>query len=218
MALGLRGYKEGMTRIFHEGESIPVSVIVVRPNKVTQIKTVANDGYSAIQVTSGEKHANRVNKPTAGHYAKAGVQPGLDLNEFRLDVNAVANYNLGDTLDVSMFEVGQEVDVSGKSKGKGFSGAIKRHNFSSQRASHGNSLSHNAPGSIGQNQTPGRVFKGKKMAGQLGNVNCTSQTLKIVQVDVDKGVLLVRGAIPGARGGLLTIKPAVRAKAAVAAE
>lgn len=209
MTIGLIGRKAGMTRVFTEdGQSVPVSVVEVTPNRVSQIKTAATDGYEAIQVTVGTKKANRVSKAAAGHFAKAGVEAGSLTKEFRLDV--AAEQANGDELTVSLFEAGQKVDVTGTSKGKGFQGAIKRHNFSMQDATHGNSLSHRAPGSIGQCQTPGRVWKGKKMAGQMGNVQCTTQSLEIVRVDQERGLLLVKGAIPGAPGGFVVVKSAVK--------
>lgn len=206
----LLGRKVGMTRVFTpEGISIPVSVVEVKPNRVSQIKTIENDGYSAIQLTGGFKKANRVNKPMAGHFAKAEVEAGDMQVEFL--VNSENAYTLGQVLSVSdVFEAGQKVDVSGHSKGKGFAGTVKRHNFRTQDATHGNSRSHRVPGSIGQNQTPGRVFKGKKMAGHLGNVRCTVQTLELVRVDAERNLLLIKGAIPGAPGTRIEIKPAVK--------
>lgn len=203
MAIGLLGRKCGMTRIFTEdGASIPVTVIEVEPNKVTQIKTVTTDGYSAVQVTTGKRKTSRVSKPLAGHYAKANVTAGRMLHEFRLQqADEIGELKVGAELTVALFKDGQMVDVIGTSKGKGFAGVIKRHNFSSQDASHGNSLSHRAPGSIGQNQSPGKVFKGKKMAGHLGAKRCTIQNQEIVRVDNERNLLLIKGAIPGAPGG-----------------
>lgn len=207
MSLGLVGRKIGMTRIFaDDGTSIPVTVVDVADNRVTQVKTPENDGYAAIQVAYGQRRASRVNKPAAGHFAKAGVQAGSILKEFRLD--NINDFKAGDNLKVdAIFSEGQKVDVSGTSIGKGFQGGIKRHNFSSQRASHGNSVSHNAPGSIGQAQDPGRVFPGKRMAGHLGAEKVTQQGLTIVRVDVNRQLLLIKGAIPGAKGGNVIVKP-----------
>ena len=207
MSLGLVGRKIGMTRIFaDDGTSIPVTVVDVADNRVTQVKTPENDGYAAIQVAYGARRASRVNKPAAGHFAKAGVQAGSILKEFRLD--NINDFKAGDNLKVdAIFSEGQKVDVSGTSIGKGFQGGIKRHNFSSQRASHGNSVSHNAPGSIGQAQDPGRVFPGKRMAGHLGAEKVTQQGLTIVRVDVNRQLLLIKGAIPGAKGGNVIVKP-----------
>ena len=211
MSLGIVGRKCGMTRVFTEdGTSIPVTVVRIEPNTVTQVKTSNTDGYSSIQVTTGVKKRSRVNKAQAGHYAKASVEPGRGLWEFRLTAEQVAEYEAGKSIDVSIFEAGQKVDVTGTSKGKGFQGGVKRHNFSMQDATHGNSLSHRAHGSTGQNQTPGRVFKGKKMAGQMGNVRTTVQTLEVVRVDVDNGLLLLKGGIPGATGGDVIVTPAVK--------
>lgn len=206
----LLGRKVGMTRVFTpEGISIPVSVVEVKPNRVSQIKTIENDGYSAIQLTGGFRKANRVSKPMAGHFAKAEIEAGDMQVEFL--VNSENAYTLGQVLSVAdVFEAGQKVDVSGHSKGKGFAGTVKRHNFRTQDATHGNSRSHRVPGSIGQNQTPGRVFKGKKMAGHLGNVRCTVQTLELVRVDAERNLLLIKGAIPGAPGTRIEIKPAVK--------
>jgi large subunit ribosomal protein L3 len=213
MAIGMIGRKIGMTRIFKEdGISIPVTVIEVEPNRVTQLKTVATDGYRALQVTTGKRRASRVNKPAAGHFAKAGVEAGRGLWEFRLNESEGEDIALGSELTVNVFEAGQRVDVTGTTLGKGFAGTIKRHHFRGQRNSHGNSLSHRVPGSIGQNQTPGRVFKGKKMAGQLGSVRRCMQNLEVIQVDGDRNLLLVKGAVPGAKGGDLIIRPAIRAR------
>jgi len=214
MSLGIVGRKCGMTRVFAEdGASTPVTVIHVEPNSVTQVKTIATDGYSAIQITTGDKKRNRVTKPEAGHYAKANVKPGRGMWEFRIGDNDVANFEVGSALDLSMFEVGQKVDVTGTSKGKGFAGVVKRHNFRTQDATHGNSLSHRVHGSTGQNQTPGRVFKNKKMAGHLGDVRTTIQTLEVVRVDLENGLLLLKGGIPGAVGGDVIVTPSVKAKA-----
>ncbi len=212
MSVGVIAIKRGMTRIFDEenGSSIPVVVAEINNNRIVQIKSLETDGYSAIQVTCGEKKITNVSKPLAGHYAKTGVTPGIELFEFRCDAETFKDYKVGDTLKVDRFRVGQKIDVSGVSKGRGFSGVITRHNFKSQRATHGNSLSHNAPGSIGQNQTPGRVFKGKKMAGQHGNTNCTIQNLEVVRVDSERSLLLIKGAVPGATGGRLVIYPSVK--------
>lgn len=212
MSIGLVAKKCGMTRIFdaNEGASIPVTVLLVEPNRVTQVKTLEKDGYCAIQVTKGSQKASRLTKPIIGHYAKAEILPGTGLWEFRLDAKEISKYAVGNELTVSLFQPGQMVDVTGITKGRGFTGVIRRHNFSSQRASHGNSLSHNAPGSIGQNQSPGRVFKGKKMAGQYGNTRQTIQNLEIIRVDLERGLLLVRGAVPGAPGGDLIVRPAVK--------
>lgn len=214
MAIGLVGRKVGMTRVFQEdGASVPVTVIEVTANRVTQVKTEETDGYRALQVTTGEKKANRVNKPLAGHYAKAGVDAGRGLWEFRLENGEGEAFTVGSEITVELFAETKKVDVTGTSKGKGFQGAIKRWNFSMQDATHGNSRSHRAPGSIGQNQSPGRVFKGKKMAGQMGNKQVTVQTLDVVRVDAERGLLLVRGAVPGAIGGDVIVKPAVKVKA-----
>jgi len=211
MAMGLLGRKIGMTRVFNEnGVSIPVTVIGITPNSVTQIKTLETDGYSAVQLASGKRKLNRVAQPQVGHFAKAQVEPGDHMAEFRVD--ATDAYVLGQVVPLEeVFKVGQLVDVSGTSKGKGFSGAVRRHNFRTQDATHGNSVSHRAPGSIGQNQSPGRVFKGKKMAGQYGNKHMTVPCLEVVQVRADKGLLLVKGGIPGAPGSKVTVKPAVKA-------
>lgn len=211
MTLGLIGKKAGMTRVFQDdGVSVPVTVIEVSPNRVSQVKTVESDGYAAIQVSTGVRRANRVTKPMAGHYRKAGVEPGRGLWEFRQDGDESA-FEVGAELGVDRFEAGQKVDVTGTTHGKGFAGGVKRHNFHMQDATHGNSLSHRAPGSIGQNQTPGRVFKGKKMAGHMGNVRRTAQNLEVVRVDSERGLILVKGAVPGSKGGDLVIRPAVKA-------
>ncbi|NDV92054.1 50S ribosomal protein L3 [Alteromonas sp. 345S023] len=212
MAIGLVGRKVGMTRIFTEdGTSIPVTVIEATPNRVTQLRTEETDGYRALQVTTGTKKANRVNKAEAGHFAKAGVEAGRTLVEFRLEDNEGVDIEVGGEITVEIFNDTKKIDVTGTSKGKGFAGAIKRWNFSSQRMTHGNSLSHRAPGSIGQNQSPGKVFKGKKMAGQLGNKQVTTQSLEVVRVDVENSLILVKGAVPGATGGDVIVKPAVKA-------
>ncbi len=211
MSVGLIGRKAGMTRVFTEdGVSVPVTVIEVDPNRVTAVKTIDNDGYAAIQVTTGAKKANRLTKPEAGNFAKAGVEAGRGLWEFRLSGDE--EINVGDSLTVERFEAGQKIDVTGRSKGKGFQGGVKRWNFRTQDATHGNSLSHRAPGSIGQCQTPGRVFKGKKMAGHMGDVRCTVQTLEVVRVDAERNLLLVKGAVPGATNGDVIVKPAVKAR------
>ena len=212
MAIGLVGRKVGMTRIFTEdGTSIPVTVIEATPNRVTQLRTDETDGYRALQVTAGTKKANRVNKAAAGQFAKAGVEAGRGLWEFRLEDNEGADIEVGSEITVEIFNDTKKIDVTGTSKGKGFAGAIKRWNFSSQRMTHGNSLSHRAPGSIGQNQSPGKVFKGKKMAGQLGNKQVTTQSLEVVRIDVENSLILVKGAVPGATGGDVVVKPAVKA-------
>ncbi|CUA83916.1 LSU ribosomal protein L3P [Gulbenkiania indica] len=214
MSLGLVGRKVGMTRIFaDDGVSIPVTVLDMSANRVTQIKTPEVDGYAALQVAFGSRKANRINKAEAGHFAKAGVEAGRGLSEFTVEAADVANYKVGDTITVEVFQVGQLVDVTGTSKGKGFSGAIKRHNFSSNRASHGNSVSHNSPGSIGQAQDPGRVFPGKRMAGQYGNVKSTVQCLEIVRIDAERQLILVKGAVPGAKNGDVVVRPSVKAGA-----
>ncbi|WMC10760.1 50S ribosomal protein L3 [Oceanimonas pelagia] len=212
MAIGLVGRKLGMTRVFTEdGVSIPVTVIEVDANRVTQVKTLEKDGYAAIQVTAGTKKANRITKPEAGHFAKAGVEAGRGLWEFRLGEGEGDSIEVGAELKVDIFADVKKVDVTGTSKGKGFAGAVKRWNFRTQDMTHGNSLSHRAPGSIGQNQTPGRVFKGKKMAGHLGAERVTTQNLEVVRVDVDRNLLLIKGAVPGATNGNVIVKPAVKA-------
>ncbi len=214
MSLGLVGRKVGMTRVFtDDGATIPVTVLDVSNNRVSQIKTPENDGYAAVQVTFGSRRASRVSKPLAGHLAKAGVAPGQVLREFRVEPDQLSGFKPGDTISVTIFAPGQKVDVTGTSIGKGFSGSIKRHHFSSNRASHGNSISHNAPGSIGMAQDPGRVFPGKRMAGHLGDVQRTQQTLEVVRIDEARGLLLVKGAVPGAKGGDVVVRPAVKAKA-----
>jgi len=212
MAIGLIGRKVGMTRVFTEdGASVPVTVIEATPNRVTQLRTADTDGYRALQVTTGEKKASRVNKAEAGHFAKANVDAGRGLWEFRLEDTEGEGIDVGSEITVEIFAETKKVDVAGTSKGKGFAGAIKRWNFSSQRMTHGNSLSHRAPGSIGQNQSPGKVFKGKKMAGHMGAERVTVQSLEVVRVDVENNLLLVRGAVPGATGGDVIVKPAVKA-------
>lgn len=213
MTIGLVGRKSGMTRVFTEdGASVPVTVVEIAPNRVTQIKEPDSDGYRAIQVTTGVRRANKVSKSQAGHFAKAGVEAGYGLWEFRL-LDADEAFEVGAELTVSRFEAGQKVDVAGKSKGKGFQGVIKRWNFRMQDATHGNSLSHRAPGSIGQCQTPGRVFKGKKMSGHMGAESVTVQGLEIVRVDAERNLLLIKGAVPGAPGGDVIVRPAVKAQA-----
>ncbi|VAX05320.1 LSU ribosomal protein L3p (L3e) [hydrothermal vent metagenome] len=212
MTIGVVGRKIGMTRVFtEEGVSLPVTVIEVEPNKVTQVKTDEIDGYSAVQVTTGTRKAKRVTKPAAGHYAKAGVEAGRGLWEFRLDEGEGTELELKSEIKVDIFEAGQKVDVTGTSIGKGFAGVVKRHHFAMQDATHGNSLSHRAPGSIGQCQTPGRVFKGKKMAGHMGAVKRTMQNLEVVRVDGERNLLLVKGAVPGSKGGSVIVRPAVKA-------
>lgn len=213
MAIGVIGRKAGMTRIFSDnGRSVPVTVIEVQPNQVTQAKTEERDGYRALQVTTGRRRKTRVTEPMAGHFAKAGVEPGSVLREFRLEPGEGEDLNDGGELTVSLFEVGQKVDVRGVTKGRGFTGAIRRHHFRGQDNTHGNSLSHRAPGSIGQCQTPGRVVKGKKMAGQMGNVNRCQQNLEVIRVDVDRNLLLIRGGVPGPAGGRLFVVPSVKQK------
>ncbi|GAA6146703.1 50S ribosomal protein L3 [Thalassolituus maritimus] len=209
MAIGIVGKKAGMTRVFTEaGQSVAVTVLQVAPNRVTQVKTPETDGYSAVQIAFGEKKASRVSKPQAGQFAKANVEAGKGLIEFRTE----EGFELGQELTVEQFEAGQKVDVTGTTKGKGFQGGVKRWNFSTQDATHGNSLSHRAPGSIGQCQTPGRVWKGKKMAGHMGAEKQTTQSLEIVQVDTENNLLLIKGAVPGATGSEVIVKPAVKAK------
>lgn len=213
MSIGLVGRKAGMTRVFTEdGTSVPVTVIEATPNRVTQIKTDDRDGYRAVQVTAGSRKSSHVNKPMAGIFAKAEVEAGRGLWEFRLGAGEGDELQAGSTIGVDMFSAGQKVDVTGTSVGKGFAGVIKRHNFHMQDATHGNSLSHRAPGSIGQNQTPGRVFKGKKMAGHMGNVRRTIQSLEVVRVDSDRNLILVKGAVPGAKGGDVIVHSSVKAR------
>lgn len=211
MAIGLVGRKAGMTRVFtDEGQSVPVTVIEVGGNRITQVRTEDVDGYRAVQVTVGERRASRVSKAAAGHFAKAGVEAGRGLWEFRLAAGEGEELKAGDTIPASTFEVGQKIDVTGQSKGKGFQGGVKRWNFTMQDATHGNSLSHRAPGSIGQCQTPGRVVKGKKMAGHMGAEQVTVQSLEIVRVDEERNLLLIRGSVPGATGSDIIVKPAVK--------
>jgi large subunit ribosomal protein L3 len=213
MAIGLIGRKAGMTRVFTEdGVSIPVTLIEVEPNRVTQVKTQETDGYRALQVTVGTRRASRVTKPMAGHFAKAGVEPGRGLWEFRLAEGEGDGIGVGAELTVALFRAGQKVDVTGTTIGKGFAGTIKRHHFRSQRASHGNSLSHRAPGSIGQNQSPGRVFKGKKMAGHLGAARRSTLNLEVVRVDAERNLLAIKGSVPGAKGGDVMVRPAVKVR------
>ncbi|WP_454765206.1 50S ribosomal protein L3 [Cupriavidus campinensis] len=214
MSLGLVGRKVGMTRIFtDDGDSIPVTVVEVGDNRVTQIKTDETDGYTAVQVTFGSRRASRVTKPLAGHLAKAGVEAGEVIKEFRIDAAKAAELQAGSSLSVDLFQVGQKIDVQGVSIGKGYAGTIKRHHFASGRASHGNSRSHNVPGSIGMAQDPGRVFPGKRMTGHLGDVTRTVQNLEIAKIDAERKLLLVKGAIPGSKGGKVVVTPAVKAKA-----
>jgi len=214
MSLGLVGRKVGMTRVFtDDGSAIPVTVLDVSNNRVSQIKTPATDGYAAVQVTFGKRRASRVTKPLAGHLAKAGVEAGHTLKEFRVEEHQLASLKAGDAISVTIFSVGQKVDVTGTTIGKGFSGSIKRHHFSSNRASHGNSLSHNAPGSIGMAQDPGRVFPGKRMAGHLGDVTRTTQNLEVIRIDAERQLLLVKGAVPGHKGADMVVHPAVKARA-----
>jgi large subunit ribosomal protein L3 len=211
MTIGIVGTKIGMTRIFTEdGESTPVSVIEVQPNLVTQIKTLEKDGYESVQVTTGVRRASRVTKAMAGHYAKAGVQAGRGLWEFRANAEEIGDLAVGGQVSLEIFEAGQKVDVSGKTIGKGFQGGIKRHHFSMQDATHGNSLSHRSNGSIGQCQTPGRVIKGKKMSGHMGDRNRTIQSLELVRIDLERGLLLVKGSIPGSKGADVVVSSAVK--------
>ena len=213
MTIGVIGRKAGMTRIFTEaGESVPVTVIEVPPNRVSQVKSVATDGYRAVQVAFGTRRPSRVTKPLAGHYAKAGVEAGECLREFRLEGDEGVDLAVGGEISVGIFEAGQKVDVRGVTKGRGFAGGVRRHNFRTQDATHGNSVSHRAPGSIGQNQTPGRVWKGKRMAGHMGAVNRCQQTLDVVRVDTERNLLLVRGGVPGPAGGRLVVLPSVKQK------
>ncbi len=213
MSLGLVGRKSGMTRVFTEdGESVPVTVVEVQPNRVTQVKTPESDGYSAVQVTMGSRKPSRVNNCEAGHFRKAGTEAGEGLWEFRTEGLDLGEVNAGSEFRVDLFEAGQKVDVTGVSKGKGFQGTVKRHNFSMQDATHGNSISHRAPGSIGQCQTPGKVFKGKKMAGQMGNARKTVQSLEVVRVDLENHLLLIKGALPGATGSRVIVRPAIKTR------
>jgi len=215
MSLGLLGRKVGMMRIFtDDGDSIPVTVVDVSDNRVTQIKTPETDGYAAIQVTFGKRRPSRVNKSAAGHLAKAGVEAGTVLKEFRVDAAKAAEFKPGDQIAVSLFEAGQKVDVQGVTIGKGYAGTIKRYNFASGRASHGNSRSHNVPGSIGMAQDPGRVFPGKRMTGHMGDVTRTVQNLEVARVDAERQLILIKGAVPGARNGDVVVFPAVKAKVA----
>jgi len=212
MTMGLVGRKCGMTRVFtDDGVSIPVTVVEAQPNQITQVKTVETDGYRALQVAAGSRKASRVSKPEAGHFAAAKVEAGDLITEFRLGDTDDGEFERGGELKVDLFEEGQKVDVIGTSIGKGFAGTVKRHNFSMQDATHGNSLAHRAPGSIGQNQTPGRVFKGKKMSGQMGNVRRTVQNLEVVRVDAERNILLIKGAVPGHAGGRVIVRPAIKA-------
>jgi large subunit ribosomal protein L3 len=212
MTMGIVGRKCGMTRVFTEdGVSIPVTVIEAQPNRITQVKTVETDGYRALQVTAGSKKPSRVSRPQAGHFANAKVEAGDLLSELRISEVDEEQYQIGSALSVDLFEEGQKVDVIGTSIGKGYAGTVKRHNFSMQDATHGNSLAHRAPGSIGQNQTPGRVFKGKKMSGHMGNVRRTVQNLEVVRVDAERNLLLIKGAVPGHSGGKVIVRPAIKA-------
>ena len=213
MTMGLVGRKCGMTRVFtDDGVSIPVTVIEAQPNRITQVKTVETDGYRALQVAAGSRKASRVSKPAAGHFAAAKVEAGDLMSEFHLSDSDEGDFEIGTEIRVDLFAEGQKVDVIGTSIGKGFAGTVKRHNFSMQDATHGNSLAHRAPGSIGQNQTPGRVFKGKKMSGHMGNVRRTIQNLEVVRVDAERNVLLIKGAVPGHAGGKVIVRPAIKAK------
>ena len=213
MAISIVGRKLGMTRVFtDDGMSLPVTVIQVEPNRITQIRTAEKDGYRAVQVTTGRRHASRISKPEAQHFASAGVDAGRGLWEFRLDDGEGEELEVGGEITVDVLGGIPKVDVTGTSIGKGFAGTIKRHNFRGQRNTHGNSLSHRVPGSIGQNQTPGRVFRGKKMAGQLGNARRTTQNLDVVRVDSDRNLVLVKGAVPGPKGGDVLLRPAVKAR------
>ncbi|WP_455201781.1 50S ribosomal protein L3 [Kaarinaea lacus] len=213
MTIGIVGRKAGMTRVFtDDGVSIPVTVVEVEPNRVTQVKTIESDGYRAVQVTTGGRRPSRVNKPSTGVFAKANTEPGRGLWEFRLNDGEGEDIEQGSNIGVDIFSQGQRVDVTGTSIGKGFAGVIKRHNFSMQDATHGNSISHRAPGSIGQNQTPGRVFKGKRMAGHMGNVKRTTQNLEVVRVDAERNLLLIKGAVPGAKDGDVIVRASVKAR------
>ncbi len=214
MSLGLVGRKVGMTRLFtDDGDSVPVTVVDVSNNRVTQIKTPESDGYSAVQVAYGRRRPIRVIKPAAGHFAKAGVEAGSILKEFRVSQEQAASLQPGATLGADIFQAGQKVDVSGSTIGKGFAGVIKRHNFSSNRASHGNSVSHNKPGSTGQNQSPSKVFPGKRMPGHMGDVRRTVQNLVVVRVDAERQLLMIKGALPGSKGGNVVVSPTVRVRA-----
>jgi large subunit ribosomal protein L3 len=213
MSIGIVGRKAGMTRIFtEEGVSVPVTVIEVEPNRISQMKTLETDGYRAVQVTTGSRRPSRVNKPATGHFAKAGVEAGRGMWEFRLGDGEGEELETGGMINVDIFSEGQKVDVVGTSIGKGYAGVIKRHNFAMQDATHGNSISHRAPGSIGLGQNPGHVFKGKKMAGHMGNARTTNQNLEVVRVDAERNLLLVKGAVPGAKGGDLLVSPAIKTK------
>lgn len=213
MSIGVIGRKCGMTRVFNdEGASVPVTVIEVEPNRIVQLKNADTDGYTAVQVTVGSRRPSRVNKAMAGHFAAAGVEAGRTVREFRVEGDLDEGMTPGSSISVDLFSEGQKVDVSGTSIGKGFAGVIKRYNFKMQDATHGNSISHRAPGSIGQNQDPGRVFKGKKMSGHMGNVQRTTQNLEVVRVDAERNLLLVKGAVPGAKGGNVVVQPAVKAR------
>jgi large subunit ribosomal protein L3 len=213
MTMGLVGRKCGMTRIFtEEGDSIPVTVIEAQPNRITQMKSVENDGYRALQVSTGSRRSSRVRKSQAGHFAAAKVEAGDLMSEFRLEDGEQGEFEIGGEIKVDLFQVGQKVDVIGTTIGKGFAGTVKRHNFSMQDATHGNSLSHRAPGSIGQNQSPGRVFKGKKMSGHMGNVRRTVQNLEVVRVDAERNLILIKGAVPGHSGGRVLVRPAIKAR------
>jgi len=214
MTIGIVGKKIGMTRVFNdEGASLPVTVVEATPNRVAQVKTAQRDGYSAIQVTVGERRPNRVTKPMRGHFANANVEAGRGLWEFRIEEAESENYSQGAEIKVDLFQVGQKVDVNGATIGKGFAGVMKRHGFGGGRATHGNSKAHRKPGSIGQNQDPGRVFPGKKMAGQMGNVQRSQQNLEVVRIDNERSLILIKGSIPGARGRDVIISPSVKADA-----
>jgi len=218
MAIGLIGRKTGMSRVFTEdGESVPVTIIQVLPNRVMRVKTNDTDGYEALQVTTGNVKPQRVSKPDAGQYAAASTEPGEGIFEFRIEGEDLGEISAGSELTVERFAPGQKVDVTGTSIGKGFAGTVKRHHFATQDFTHGNSLAHRAPGSIGQNQTPGRVFKGKKMSGHMGNVQRTAQGLEVVQIDAERNLLLVKGAVPGHKGGRLIVKPTIKARTQVGA-
>jgi len=213
MAIGVIGRKAGMTRVFtEEGASVPVTVIRVEPNRITQVKSAERDGYRALQVTTGSRRATRVNRAASGHFARAGSEPGRGLWEFRLPEAGDEAFEVGAELGLDQFEAGQRIDISGTSKGRGFAGTVKRHNFRTQDASHGNSLSHRVPGSIGQMQDPGHVWKGKKMPGHMGNTRATARNLEVVRVDAERGLLLVKGAVPGARDGDVIVRPAVKSQ------
>jgi large subunit ribosomal protein L3 len=214
MTLGLVGRKVGMTRLFtDDGDAVPVTVVDVSNNRVTQIKTPDTDGYTAVQVTFGKRRPSRVTRPMAGHFAKAGAEAGSVLKEFAISVEQAAQLKPGATIGADIFKVGQKVDVSGTTLGKGFAGVIKRHNFSSNRASHGNSVSHNKPGSTGQNQSPSKVFPGKRMAGHMGDVRSTAQNLEIVRIDAERQLLMIKGSLPGSKGGNVVVSPTVRVRA-----